>query len=731
MRARLFGSFRLSNARDETIIIPGKRARAVLAYLLLAPDQSASRNRLAATFWSDRGSDQARSSLRQCLVELRTALGPEHGDVLIASRSSVTLQGGSITSDLADFELIAGGGDASAAIDWIAGLGNALLLDDLELPGDFVAWRDQERMRIERRVTAGVAALCERLEAQRAWSRIVALADAWAVRTPTDETMVAAAIRAELTLGSIPCAHRRFQALKAALSQEMGVEPGAAVRGAIGDSVSVTAVSDGQPLIAVLAFDNLSSDPEMEYFSEGVSEEILTNVARTSALRVIARASSFQFRGRDKVSDKIAARLGATHLLDGSVRRSGDQIRITASFVDCASQTTLWSGRFDRGIANIFAVQDEIAEAVAQALSLIFAPANQREAIDPHAYDLYLRARHLASSPAHVADCIAYLEEAVARESEFSAAWASLAMARAVNVRWMVAHDKFEGEREQALLASARATALDPASGLPLVAISLLEPDGRFAVRETLLERAIVLTPDDPEILKQASDFAGSVGRTQESIAYMRRAAAVDPLNPQIIRHCLIQEFDPENRTPFYDKTAALRAQWPDYDWATGMAILYAASFGDWTVVDDLLPVGGQSREWHMAVATATDLRKPVAELQAEARDAANRQITKRGSIELRTMIRMYNSGLHDEAFAAWDRSYYDYRHSYRPDSVFLLSMIFDVLNLDMRKDIRFMALCARLGLCAYWVASDRWPDCVADVAPYYDMKAEARARAV
>src|SRR5215471_13474136 len=105
-----------------------------------------------------------------------------------------------------------------------------------------------------------------------------------------------------------------------------------------------------EPLLAVLAFDNLSGDPEMTYFSDGVSEEIQETVARGSALKVIGKASSFQFRGADKAASNVGAALNATHILDGSVRRSGQRVRISAQLVECARSTTLWSNRFDRDL---------------------------------------------------------------------------------------------------------------------------------------------------------------------------------------------------------------------------------------------------------------------------------------------------------------------------------------------------------------------------------------------
>ena len=114
-----------------------------------------------------------------------------------------------------------------------------------------------------------------------------------------------------------------------------------------------------------MPFDNLSDDRELAFFCDGVSEEIQRTVAQRSDLKVLARSSSFQFRGSDKSAKKVAAALAVTHLLDGSVRRSGTRVRISAELVECASDRTLWSSRFDGELGDIFSLQDRIAEAVA------------------------------------------------------------------------------------------------------------------------------------------------------------------------------------------------------------------------------------------------------------------------------------------------------------------------------------------------------------------------------
>jgi len=140
-------------------------------------------------------------------------------------------------------------------------------------------------------------------------------------------------------------------------------------------ALQVLPTTPAVPLLAILAFDNLSGDADLAYFSDGVSEEILETVERGSSLKVIARSSSFQFRGPDKAVRKVANDLGATHLLDGSVRRAGSRVRISAQLVDCASGTSLWSNRIEGDLEDVFALQDHIAQAVAEALKTVFAPA--------------------------------------------------------------------------------------------------------------------------------------------------------------------------------------------------------------------------------------------------------------------------------------------------------------------------------------------------------------------
>jgi len=150
---------------------------------------------------------------------------------------------------------------------------------------------------------------------------------------------------------------------------------------AAGSAVVAAPSMSRELLLAVLPFDNLSDDREMQFFSDGVSEEIIQRVSRGARMKVIGRTSSFQFRGADKTARKVANELKCTHILDGSIRRAGGRIRIAAHLLEAVSQTILWSDRYDRHLEDIFAVQDDISENIAAALHQTFS------SIEPHPHD--------------------------------------------------------------------------------------------------------------------------------------------------------------------------------------------------------------------------------------------------------------------------------------------------------------------------------------------------------
>jgi TolB-like protein len=168
----------------------------------------------------------------------------------------------------------------------------------------------------------------------------------------------------------------------------------------------------------------------MQFFSDGVSEEIIQRLSRGAQMKVIGRTSSFQFRGTDKTARNVAKELHCSHILDGSIRRAGGRVRITAHLVEAASQTTLWSDRYDGILEDIFAVQDEISEHIAAALDQTFTSFSTK-AIDPAVYDLYLHASPKSYAPEELRTNIGLLQVATQRAPNFAEAWGRLAYLRA------------------------------------------------------------------------------------------------------------------------------------------------------------------------------------------------------------------------------------------------------------------------------------------------------------
>ncbi|HTX48711.1 MAG TPA: hypothetical protein VME40_04900, partial [Caulobacteraceae bacterium] len=472
-----------------------------------------------------------------------------------------------------------------------------------------------------------------------------------------------------------------------------------------------------------------------------VSEDIQIAICRAGGLNVIGRASSMQLRGEARTPEAVLDALGATHLLDGSVRKSGDRVRITANLIDCASRMTLWSDRYDRELAEVFEVQDDIAGAVANALQAVFTPQDRAPKVDAAAYDAYLRARALAGHPDENAQCRSLLETAVAGAPGLAAAWASLAMARALHL----VHDLQDSEpdaraeaRREVFEAAGRANALDPALGLPFVALSHLEPPAAWARQEVLLEQARSASPDDLEVLKHLADFAGNVGRIRENFELVARAHRADPLNRTSAMNYCVALADVGRLDESYEAFKAAQARWPDSDNLVAVPILHAALLRDERQLGYFLAAArrfiaarGETRALRIAMTTAHVALNPTDEALKLLLASAERHLAQSGRVELRSVLFAYWAGLRDEAFDLIDRS--DYRHLFQPegrraDDTFLTSVIFGVTNAEIRRDPRFPDLCGKLGLCDYWLETGRWPDCADDVAALYDLRARAAA---
>lgn len=334
--------------------------------------------------------------------------------------------------------------------------------------------------------------------------------------------------------------------------QELPDAGAASASGSIGDTRAAASVADrtasvpapvsaSESSIAVLPFDNMSDDAANAHFADGLSEELLNLLARIPGLRVIARTSSFSFRGRQLGIAAIAGELGVAHVLEGSVRRSGDRIRITAQLIRASDSSHVWSQTFDRNLSDIFAVQDEIAAAVTRELEikLLGRPAPKARQTDPEAYTHFLRGRHffeLASKPGYE-QAIVELEAALAIDPDFGPARGLLGA-----VYWGMANNQLfdyaQGARK-ARAESEKALAVDPDLAEPLSLLGYFDViearDVDFGLRR--VERALQLEPHNQRILTRAANLAVRRGRLDDALRYSRLAIAADPLgaNPHAI----------------------------------------------------------------------------------------------------------------------------------------------------------------------------------------------------
>ena len=279
-----------------------------------------------------------------------------------------------------------------------------------------------------------------------------------------------------------------------------------------------------QPSICVLPFANKSGDPDQDYFSDGITEDVITDLSKVSALSTLGSNASFALKG----VDVDLKQLGVTHVVEGAVRRSGSRLRITTQLIEASSGRSLWAERFDRELSDVFQIQDEISHAIVDALQLTLLPRersalDQRGTTNAEAYDLHLQARSMWSA-GNVEDqrsneeIVRLCSEATALDPAYASAWALLALARSQLRFW-------QARPVDAFAAAEKAIALDPQLAEPhCVRARQLEEDGRLDEARAALETALRLDPDSSEANRERGGLLLRQGRPAEAIAFLEKA---------------------------------------------------------------------------------------------------------------------------------------------------------------------------------------------------------------
>jgi TolB-like protein/Tfp pilus assembly protein PilF len=291
--------------------------------------------------------------------------------------------------------------------------------------------------------------------------------------------------------------------------------------------------------VAVLPLDNLSGDPEQEYFVSGMHETLIADLARISGLKVISRTSAELYRDSDKAAGEIASELGVVHLIEGSVQRSGDRVRVNVQLIDAAEDETLWSESYDRAVVDVLRLQSDIARAIAGQVRVQLTPYEDKSleasaATDPRAYELYLKGRFhwYRFTEADLQLAMEYFQQAIDQDPDYALAYVGFAdaLATPAHLGMMPTTHVYPA----AIGYLDRALQLDPelAEAHDLRARISFAYDWDWDAAERGFRRAISLKPGYPDVHIVYSQFLGTTKRWDESLDEVRAGLALDPLNP-------------------------------------------------------------------------------------------------------------------------------------------------------------------------------------------------------
>jgi TolB-like protein/Tfp pilus assembly protein PilF len=539
IRLDLLGSFSLMGARGVPIAIRTKKNRALLAILALSSAGHATREHLCALLWGDRGEDQARSSLRQSLAVLRKELGDDERLVMHTRDDVVALRLESLRVDARELQSLAGVEEIEPLRKAAALYRGEFLADTSIRNAAFEEWLATARQRLADQAMT----VFERLSALETGQLAIDAAKRLVDLDPLREASHRALMSAYLAAGEKGLAIKQYEACGLILKAELGVAPSEDLQ-ELRRSLAADAGSERlpkhaeKPIIAVLPFENMSRDPESQYFSDGITEDITTELARVKSLFVIARNSSFQYRDKAVDVRRIGKELGVHYVVEGSVRRMGKRLRITAQLIEASSGNHLWSERYDRNMEDLFAVQDEVTRTIVATLTgrvenVEISGSIRKPTESLAAYDKLLRGIEHARGYGKDENRLAreQFEEAIAIDPHCALAHAYLALALLLEHDYENAPQQI---KEHAVEVALNAVRLDPSESRChqfLATAYLLRGD--FDAALSHFERMLELNPNEANGLSNMGTVLAAVGRAHEGVEMIRLAMRLNPFHPE------------------------------------------------------------------------------------------------------------------------------------------------------------------------------------------------------
>jgi len=552
VRISILGRLVLQDPSGGLVQLPTRKSALLLAALVLAGDRGVRREALAAAFWPDRSETQARGSLRHALAALRRAF-PEHAGVVVAGDLEVvTLSAVPDDVDVWMFERLAASAEARE-LAGAAALYSGDLLADIALPEPLDQWFAPHQHALRRKALQ----LVERLSLAPAadLAAILPEAEGLAHRLLATDSAAEEAHRALIRLncreGRVTAARRQLALCAEALQRVLGAEPEPATTALLdtpSDTASTaaplihvppTARERNQPSVVVMPFDNLSGEADV-YFADGVVEEITAALSRVREFFVIARQSAFTYKGRFVDVREVGRELGVQYVVEGTVRRGGDRLRISVQLVDAETRAQLWSDRYEGAATDVFAFQDRIAAQVAGAIN----PAVRAAEIEGvhrkppgslRAYDFVLQAypKMWGRDAAGNRQAIAMLEKAIAAEPGYGRAHALLAWCHSQDVvyLWSADPEKSRCDARAAVDAAAPLIGDDP-TALAAVGAAVSQCLDDLDRAAAHIEAALALDPNNAWAWARYGWLAIYREEYDAAIERFERALSLSPLDP-------------------------------------------------------------------------------------------------------------------------------------------------------------------------------------------------------
>jgi len=569
LNLKLLGQIECRQPSGDLLNLSTRKSEALLAYLALAPGIRHSRDRLVNLLWSDRGEDQARNSLRQALSSLRKSLDQISPDLLDIERTTIRLNAENIDVDVLEFKLLVEETDLES-LNKAANLYQGEFLEGMAIRDPACEqWLAEERDNLKRLYIDGLSRLSRLQLEDLDFNAAIQCAERLVVIDSLDETGWRMLISAYHQKGNRNHALMAYKRCCDVLQRELGVEPELATRELqrqilegqikaveIKPDVTEDAISAGASItelpgqkspperlhnIAVLPFDNLSGDPEQEYFSDGITESIIINLSLFPGLLVKSRNSSFAFKEQIKSLGEISKELNVDYVVEGSIRKANDRIRITVQLIDAQSGNQIWGKRYDSDLSNLFDLEEELSRTIAATVTGQIESDLQRIAIakgaaGQQAYDLLLSGTYHAYrfNRQDTVEAIEKLDQCLTQDADNVRAHVLLYVCHTMDYldRWTLDHRASFKLAEIHIL---KALELGPEIGLVQTFYAeYLNFCGKLDEARFHFDKALAINPNDPDALAIKAYNLIVRGEFETALQTAESALQLDPYHPWV-----------------------------------------------------------------------------------------------------------------------------------------------------------------------------------------------------